>query len=145
MDKRINGLAGAMREIAEQRDKQLRDAKAIPADRLEHLNAFLTVELPVETALFAAARRVCSCLVGGSNSGLPHVFRRRWAWFPGGLVTVTRTISPARTMARSRAARRPTTEASTVRPLPLWFHIFLLRFPYCYLPGRAAEFSICLK
>ena len=57
MDKRLDGLAGAMREIAEQRDSQLREAGTISADRLEQLNAFLAVELPVETALFTAARR----------------------------------------------------------------------------------------
>ena len=57
MDKRWDGLAGAMREIAEQRDRQLRDAEEISADRLEQLQAFLAAELPVETALFAAARQ----------------------------------------------------------------------------------------
>ena len=57
MDKRIDGLAGAMREIAEQRDNQLRDSRAISADRLEQLRAFLAAKLPVETALFAAARQ----------------------------------------------------------------------------------------
>ena len=57
MDKQGNGLAGAMREIAGQRDNQLRDAKAIPPDRLKQLQAFLAAELPVESALFAAARQ----------------------------------------------------------------------------------------
>lgn len=57
MDKRIDGLAAAMREIAEQRDSRLRDAGAISADRFEQLNLFLAAELPVETALFTAARR----------------------------------------------------------------------------------------
>lgn len=56
MDKRVDGLAGALCEIAEQRDNQLRDAVAISAERLKQLQAFLAVELPVETALFAAAR-----------------------------------------------------------------------------------------
>ena len=57
MDKRADGLAGAMREIAEFRDNQLRDAGAIPAKRLEQLQAFLVAERPVETALFVAARQ----------------------------------------------------------------------------------------
>lgn len=57
MDKRRYGLAGAMREIAKQRDTQMRKVGVIPADRLEQLKAFLAAELPVETALFAAARR----------------------------------------------------------------------------------------
>ena len=57
MDKRVDGLAGAMREIAEQRDSQLREAGAISADRLKQLNAFLAVELPLETALLSAARQ----------------------------------------------------------------------------------------
>lgn len=57
MDKRINGLAGAMREIAEQRDNQLRDMDEISTERFEQLQAFLAAELPVETALFAAAKR----------------------------------------------------------------------------------------
>jgi len=57
MDKRFDGLAGAMREIAEQRDNQLRDAGAISADRLDKLKAFLGTKLPVETALFTAARQ----------------------------------------------------------------------------------------
>jgi hypothetical protein len=57
MDKRIDGLAGAMREIAEQRDSQLGDSRSISADRMEQLRAILAAELPVETALFAAARQ----------------------------------------------------------------------------------------
>jgi hypothetical protein len=57
MDKQANGLAGGMRAIAEQRDNQLRDAAEIPLDRLKQLRAFLAAELPVETALFAAARQ----------------------------------------------------------------------------------------
>ena len=57
MAKRIDGLAGAMREIAEQRDSQLGRAEEISAERREQLQAFLTAELPVETALFAAAKR----------------------------------------------------------------------------------------
>jgi hypothetical protein len=57
MDKRIHGLAGAMREIAEQRDQLLRDADEMSPQRLEQLQAFLAAELPVETALFAAAKR----------------------------------------------------------------------------------------
>jgi hypothetical protein len=57
MDKRMDGLAGAMRELAEHRDSQLRDARAISADRLDELQAFLGAEFPVETALFAAARQ----------------------------------------------------------------------------------------
>src|SRR2546423_2913153 len=57
MDKRVQGLAGAMQKVAEQRDNQLREGEAISADRFERLQAFLAAELPVETALFAAARR----------------------------------------------------------------------------------------
>jgi hypothetical protein len=57
MDKRIDGLAGAMREIAEQRDNQLRNAEEISPDRLEQLRACLAGELPVETGLLAAAKR----------------------------------------------------------------------------------------
>ena len=57
MDKRIDGLAGAMREIAKHRDNQLGEVEEISADRLEQLQAFLATELPVETALFAAARQ----------------------------------------------------------------------------------------
>jgi hypothetical protein len=57
MDKRRHGLAGAMREIAEQRDSQLHNAGEIPAHRREELIAFLDAELPVESALLAAARR----------------------------------------------------------------------------------------
>jgi hypothetical protein len=57
MDKRANGLAKAMREIAEQRDNQLRNAGEISVLRRQELKRFLEAELPVETALFAAARR----------------------------------------------------------------------------------------
>lgn len=57
MDKRLDGLAGAMREIAEKRDKRLREEGAIPARRFKQLEALIAAELPVETALFAAARR----------------------------------------------------------------------------------------
>jgi hypothetical protein len=57
MDKRADGLAGAMREIAEQRDKRLGGAGEISADRLEELEALLAMELPVETALLTAARQ----------------------------------------------------------------------------------------
>lgn len=57
MDKRINGLAGALREIAEQRDNRLRKAEAISADRVKQLQAFLAAEFPVEAALNAAARQ----------------------------------------------------------------------------------------
>ena len=57
MDKRMNGLAGALREIAEQRDNRLRNAGEIPAMRRDRLEAFLAQEFPVETALLAAARR----------------------------------------------------------------------------------------
>src|SRR4051794_4567567 len=57
MDKRINGLADAMREIAELRDNQLRDVEEISTERLEQLQAFLAEELPIDTALFAAAKR----------------------------------------------------------------------------------------
>jgi len=57
MDKQVDGLAGAMREIAGQRDNQLRDGAEIPSDRLIQLQAFLAAELPVETGLFAAARQ----------------------------------------------------------------------------------------
>jgi hypothetical protein len=57
MDKRFDGLAGAMHKIATQRDNQLRNAEEISPERLEQLRAFLTEELPVETALFAAAKR----------------------------------------------------------------------------------------
>ncbi|HKP04467.1 MAG TPA: hypothetical protein VJU77_14035 [Chthoniobacterales bacterium] len=57
MDRQIDGLAGAMRQIAEQRDSQLCEAEAISPDRLEQLQAFLAAALPVETALLAAARR----------------------------------------------------------------------------------------
>src|ERR1043165_7933840 len=57
MDRQIDGLAGAMRRIAEQRDSQLREAEAISPDRLEQVQAFLAAALPVETALLAAARR----------------------------------------------------------------------------------------
>jgi hypothetical protein len=57
MDKQVDGLAGALREIAEERDNQLRKAGAISADRIERLQAFLAAEFPVETALDAAARQ----------------------------------------------------------------------------------------
>ena len=57
MDRQIDGLASAMRQIAEQRDSQLREAEAISPDRLEQLQAFLAAALPVETALLAASRR----------------------------------------------------------------------------------------
>jgi hypothetical protein len=64
MDKRIDGLAGAMRAIAEQRDNQLRDAKEISTDRLAQLKAFLAEELPVDTTLLAAAKRRDELLSG---------------------------------------------------------------------------------
>jgi hypothetical protein len=57
MDKQAEGLAGAMRGIAGQRDNQLGDAAGIPPDRLKQLQAFLAAELPVDTGLFAAARQ----------------------------------------------------------------------------------------
>ena len=57
MDRQIDGLAGALREIAEERDNQLRNAGAISADRLEQLQSVLAHEFPVETALVQAARK----------------------------------------------------------------------------------------
>jgi len=57
MDKRIEGLAGAMGELAEKRDNQLRDAEEISAERFEQLQTFLAAELPVDAALLAAAKR----------------------------------------------------------------------------------------
>ncbi len=57
MDKRNDGLAGAMREIAEQRDNRLGESGGISGDRLEQLQAFLAENLPVETALSAAAQK----------------------------------------------------------------------------------------
>jgi hypothetical protein len=57
MDKQLGGLAGAMREIAGQRDNQLRDAGAIPPARLRQLQAFLASEVPVEAVLFTAAQQ----------------------------------------------------------------------------------------
>ncbi|MFL6521425.1 MAG: hypothetical protein ACJ8NS_14480 [Chthoniobacterales bacterium] len=57
MDKQVDGLAGAMREIAGLRDNQLRDAGGIPPDRLKQLQALLAAELPVEAGLFAATRQ----------------------------------------------------------------------------------------
>ena len=57
MDNRCNGLAGAMREISHERDCRLRDADQIGPERLETLQAFLATELPVDTALFAVAKR----------------------------------------------------------------------------------------
>jgi len=56
MDKTTEGLAGAMRELAEVRDSRLRKAEAIPVERLERLHSFLAAEFPLETALRAAAR-----------------------------------------------------------------------------------------
>jgi hypothetical protein len=57
MDRQVDGLAGAMREIARQRDNRLREAAEISPDRLRQLQAFLAAELPVETGLSAAARQ----------------------------------------------------------------------------------------
>jgi hypothetical protein len=57
MDRRINGLGGAMREIALARDTRLRKSGAISAERAEQLRAFLATEFPVETALNAAAHQ----------------------------------------------------------------------------------------
>ena len=57
MDKRVDGLAGAMREIADARDNRLRKAEAISPQRLEGLQSFLAAQFPVETALNAAARQ----------------------------------------------------------------------------------------
>jgi hypothetical protein len=74
MDKRVDGLAGAMREIAEQRDSQLREAGAISANRLEQLNAFFAMEFPVETTLLAAARRRDASL-SAMEPALPAVVR----------------------------------------------------------------------
>ena len=73
MDKRIHGLAGAMRDIAEQRDNRLRHAEEISGQRLEQLQAFLAAELPVETALFAAAKRRDQSLSG--DPALPAMVR----------------------------------------------------------------------
>ena len=74
MDKHVDGLAGAMREIAGQRDNELRDAGAIPPDRLKQLRAFLAAELPVESALFAAAGQRDE-LLSESEPVLPTVVR----------------------------------------------------------------------
>ena len=57
MDKRIDGLAGAMREIAEKRDSHLRNAGAVSADRVKRLQALVAAQFSVETALVAAARK----------------------------------------------------------------------------------------
>ena len=73
MDKRINGLAGAMREIAELRDNQLREVEEISTARFEQLQAFLAEELPVDTALFAAAKRRDESLSG--EPALPTMMR----------------------------------------------------------------------
>jgi len=89
MDNGINGLAGAMREIAEQRDKQLRDAEEISAQRLEQLQAFLAAELPVETALFAAAKQRDESLSGWPT--LPAVVR-------SGLVEQIRSVRNRRNL-----------------------------------------------
>jgi dsDNA-binding SOS-regulon protein len=66
MDRQRNGLAGAMRDIAERRDNLLRNADVISDQRREQLSAFLAAEHPVETALLAAARRRDeSCTMAG--------------------------------------------------------------------------------
>jgi hypothetical protein len=57
MDRRINGLGGAMREIALARDTRLRKSGAISPERAEQLRALLATEFPVETALNAAAHQ----------------------------------------------------------------------------------------
>ncbi|MBA2269134.1 MAG: hypothetical protein H0W20_00860 [Chthoniobacterales bacterium] len=57
MDKRLDGLAAAMREVAVQRDRLLREEGAISPDRLQRLHAVLASALPVEMALSAAARQ----------------------------------------------------------------------------------------
>jgi hypothetical protein len=62
-----------MREIAEQRDTQLRRAEEISAQRLKQLRAFLAEELPVETALFAAAKQRDESLNGWPT--LPAIVR----------------------------------------------------------------------
>jgi hypothetical protein len=72
MDKQVDGLAGALRKVARHRDNQLRDAGAIPPDRLKQLQAFLAAELPVEAGLFAAARQRDE-LLGASEPVLPTV------------------------------------------------------------------------
>jgi len=98
MDKRINGLARAMHELAELRDKQLRDAEEISTERLEQLRAFLAEELPVETALFAAAKRRDESLSG--EPALPTMMR-------AALVEQIRSgRSEAKPFSRSSAAYR---------------------------------------
>jgi hypothetical protein len=64
MDKTVDGLAGALREIAEVRDSRLRKAEAIPVERLERFHSFLAGEFPVEMALRAAATHRDDSLIG---------------------------------------------------------------------------------
>lgn len=74
MDKRVDGLAGALREIAEQRDRRLRGGDAISAERFKQLQVFLAAELPVEMALYAAARQRDESL-SSSGQAVPAVVR----------------------------------------------------------------------
>jgi hypothetical protein len=56
MDKRVDELVAALREIAASRDARLQD-RPITSDRLERLHEILGTEFPLETALSETARR----------------------------------------------------------------------------------------
>lgn len=103
MDKQLDGLAGAMREIARQRDNQLRDAGAIPSDRHKQLQAFLASERPVEAALFAAARQRDKSL-SASEPVLPMVVHAALAEEVKSVRAVTRPLEVLRQFGAYRAA-----------------------------------------
>jgi hypothetical protein len=103
MDKQPDGLAGAMREIARQRDNRLCDAEAIPSDRLQQLQAFLESELPVEAALFAAARQRDKSL-SASEPVLPMVVHAALAEQVRSVRAAARTLDMLRQFGAYRAA-----------------------------------------
>jgi hypothetical protein len=103
MDKQADGLAGAMREIAGQRDNQLRDAAEIPPARLEQLQAFLAAELPVETGLFAAARQRDESL-SASEPVLPRLVHAALAERVRSVATAPKPLDALRQLGAYRAA-----------------------------------------
>lgn len=103
MDKQAEGLAGAMREIARQRDNQLHDGAGIPPDRLKQLQAFLAAELPVEAGLFAVARQRDE-LLSASEPVLSTVVRAALAEEVRSVRAATRSLDMLRHFGAYQAA-----------------------------------------
>jgi hypothetical protein len=123
MDKQVNGLTGAMRDIAEQRDKQLRDVDQISSQRLEQLHSFLAAELPVDTALFAAAKQRDESLNGWP--ALPAIVR----------AALLGQVRSARSEAKPFTALRQSTWAGVYRTAAAVAATIVIAFAMLQLSG----------